>query len=497
MRKHKKFLIKMIILPAIILQSVILVNKILVPKYYYDNIWPTTSTFIDFYKLEKNTVDVLFLGSSHGVSSFSPQKLYNDYSIRSYNLSSEQQNLLVSYYWLKEALRYQTPKVVVLDTYILYPYRKKEILNSDEATIRKAFDFMRWSKNKVEAVNDVAALDEKQSKVSYYFTNIRFHTRWKGLNEDDFTFSEMEAHGGLKGFSALSDYCMIENYLPFKKGVSEETEEMVPLMQEYLNHIVSLCREHEIKLIIVKTPCTFANIARYNSLMDYAEKNEIQYIDFNEEEIYQECGFDFPKDTREGEHLNIWGAEKVTDYIGRYLEEHCKIEKKADVQWDVSDSYYADIKKDCNLTKITDLNEYLHMIKDERYTVFISIKDEGVDSLDNEIKNNLAALGLTANFDKEGAFGKSYYAIIENEKIIEKMLNEEIETAGTLRKGRILYKISSAGYKVGNKSSINIAGKEYSKNGRGLNIVVYNNDLKKVVDSVVFDTHDTALTATR
>ena len=121
MLSHKKFLLKAAVLTVVVLLFVTFVNRMFVMKKYYDTTWPSTSSFADFYQLDKNTVDVLFLGSSHGVSSFSPPKLYDDYSIRSYNLSSELQSLLVSYYWLKEALRYQTPKVVVLDTYIAYP----------------------------------------------------------------------------------------------------------------------------------------------------------------------------------------------------------------------------------------------------------------------------------------------------------------------------------------------------------------------------------------
>ncbi len=51
-------------------------------------------------------------------------------------LGAQQQSLPVSYFWLMEALRYQSPSVVVLDT---------EPLNSSEAAVRLAMDSMRWS----------------------------------------------------------------------------------------------------------------------------------------------------------------------------------------------------------------------------------------------------------------------------------------------------------------------------------------------------------------
>ena len=117
-----KTVIKASILIICILAVVYTVDIILTPKYFYDDEWPTTATYLDFYDLERDSVDVLFMGSSHAGSFFNPQILYDTYNIVSYNLSSEQQSMLVTYYWLKEALRYQSPKVVILDTHMMHRY---------------------------------------------------------------------------------------------------------------------------------------------------------------------------------------------------------------------------------------------------------------------------------------------------------------------------------------------------------------------------------------
>lgn len=94
------------------------VNRILIPKCYYDDSWPTTSTYQGFYQMEKDSVDVLFLGSSCAAAGLNPQEFYDSYGIRSYNLGCEGQSLLTSYYWLEEALRFQSPKVVVLEVFL-------------------------------------------------------------------------------------------------------------------------------------------------------------------------------------------------------------------------------------------------------------------------------------------------------------------------------------------------------------------------------------------
>ena len=63
-----------------------------------------------------------------------------DYGITSYNLGCERQNLITSYYWLKEALRCQSPKAVVLDSYFLFQYEEKDSQNLSEPYVRKALD---------------------------------------------------------------------------------------------------------------------------------------------------------------------------------------------------------------------------------------------------------------------------------------------------------------------------------------------------------------------
>ncbi|MBQ4304600.1 MAG: hypothetical protein II774_08940, partial [Lachnospiraceae bacterium] len=87
------------------------VNVVLTAKQTARQLTPM-AMYHDFYSMEENTVDVIFLGSSHCYSAFCPQYLYNEYGIRSYNLGSSQQCMTVAYYWLKEALQTQSPRVV-------------------------------------------------------------------------------------------------------------------------------------------------------------------------------------------------------------------------------------------------------------------------------------------------------------------------------------------------------------------------------------------------
>ena len=50
-------------------------------------------------------------------------------------------------------------------------------------------------------------------------------------------------------------------------------------------------------------------------------------------------------------------------------------------------------------------------------------------------------------------------------------------------------KLKSGGYMMGNMSSCIIKGEEYSRNTRGINIIVYNKKADKVINSRTFDTN--------
>ena len=66
----------------------------------------------DFYSLPNNSLDVLFVGSSHAYVTFNPDIVDTTLHVRSFNLGGPAQTPITTYYVLKEALRFQRPRVV-------------------------------------------------------------------------------------------------------------------------------------------------------------------------------------------------------------------------------------------------------------------------------------------------------------------------------------------------------------------------------------------------
>lgn len=324
-------------------------NNIFLPKYYYTNsTWPTTSTIDGFYKMDKNTVDVIYLGSSVCVNEFSPQEIYNKYGIRSFNLGSEQQDIMASYFWLCEALRFQKPQVVVLDTKFLFAERHSP--DMPEGLLRKCMDPMKWSYVKRNAINEICTLYPDQSKLSYYLTNFRFHTRWKESTKQDIN-PTMVNHCELKGYSPSTDNGP-ESFIPYVHKDNKVEVQMSDVEKQYLDRIAELCNENNMRLILTTIPAyeDWTNADRQSlwdgmtNVMDkYCDEHRnASYINLMEKDVYTVINPELPKEDI-FEHGNLWGSIKLSDYLGNVLKQDYKVKSINDPQYEETKSFYQSV----------------------------------------------------------------------------------------------------------------------------------------------------------
>jgi hypothetical protein len=147
---------------------------------------------------------------------------------------------------------------------------------------------------------------------------------------------------------------------------------------------------------------------------------------------------------------------------------------------------YAFYEQD-ELSEITILNAYLNIINDEDYLVFCCVKDDASTGLTNECSNQLYELGIKT--DLKNRYRDSFIAVIDGGKLIYEKCSDKKIIYSNEYGSDISYKLESAGYDDGNNAQIVINNVDYSKNGRGMNFVVYDKEERKVIDSVAFDTY--------
>lgn len=263
-----------------------------------------------FYEVEKDSLDVLFLGSSHLYYGVQPNELWREYGMTSYVLGSPEQTAATSYFLLKEAFRYQKPKVVALESYYLW----FDGLYNSEARLRQAFDGMRFGRTKLEMIQELLGGEGPGTKLSYCLPFLKYHGRWNVLENYDFHTKPY-----LKG--ARIDYTAV----PVEDPGLPETPSRIPEVNlEYLEKMQELCEENGAKLVVFAIPYgAEEKEGRYEkrqgtnlTLEDWLEERDIPFAFYQKQ---QPELIDFAADFRDRTHLNTAGAEKMTFEIGRWL----------------------------------------------------------------------------------------------------------------------------------------------------------------------------------
>ncbi len=276
---------------------------------------------VDFYGLDDNTVDVLFVGSSHVYYSFNTCRLYGQHGLASYLLASPGQPVWMSYYFLEEALKTQSPQLVVFDVCTLY--RKESDIG---AASWPSLISMKPSLTKWKAVCAVNEEGSELDAVGAFLSFPYYHTRYSQLTRQDYDNTQRVRYNGYKpDFRVISKEELAKwGYIRHEK--ISQAKAITPRAEAYLRKLIELCRQKGIPLLMVNAP--HANLTdekkmAYNYVGGIAAEYGVPFLDGNYH--LEEMQMDFAKDLLEASHLNYYGSIKYTDFVADYIGRHYKL----------------------------------------------------------------------------------------------------------------------------------------------------------------------------
>ena len=315
-----------------------------------------------YYEQKRNTIDVLFLGSSHSSYNIAADELWKQYGISFYQLWGSSQPMWSTYHFLIEALKTQNPKVIVLDVY-------GALMNedySDEA--RQATNTLGLNIS-TNMVRNIMVSSPKERWAELFLGLPVYHDRFSELAKDDFFYypwsREKEYEKG--SYAILGTHNNVN--LVYQKD--ETRTPLYPKQQEYLNRIIELCGERSIPLVLLVTPTVNRREEQgmYNTIWDCSEAAGIPFINMNEmgSELLIEPA-DFSLDDS---HLNLWGARKVGSWLANYLHSHYALaDHRGEPGYEGYERYV--MKKDAGcLRKLEDPKEAAEEILRNDYSVLL------------------------------------------------------------------------------------------------------------------------------
>ncbi|MFZ2540131.1 MAG: hypothetical protein WAX04_14725 [Oscillospiraceae bacterium] len=271
--------------------------------------WGMTTKIVGFANEPKNSMDVIFFGSSHAFCTFDPQVVEEKTGLSAYTYGTQQQPLWITYHYMKEALKYQSPKVMVLE--ILGAKDNQEYAN--ETANRSAFEPLKNSKNRNEMLEVSVS---KKDRFTYYFPLVKYHSRWDKVTPEDFGTKYYKGRDPLRGYVRLEK---TSKGSPTDLTNVKERTLLYKKTEEYLNKIIELAKSESIELMLVGAPCNADTELKkvYNTVEQIANENNIPFIDYNV--MYDKVGFDADKHFFDGVHVNYDGAKIITAHFTDYM----------------------------------------------------------------------------------------------------------------------------------------------------------------------------------
>ena len=286
----------------------VLINQVMIFKQE-DGTLPARN----FYDLPADSVDVLVLGSSHAGMNVSSKTLWDEYGIASYRLWGSIQPIWNSYYYLREALEYQHPKVILLDAHSLtfdqeygtYPVQVKNTLG------------LRLSRNKVE---NILASAPAEDRAAMLLGLPVYHNRYNELAEEDFDYMFWQAHPEMQILSS-EDSTFVHSFSILEPDLSDEEAPLGEKEEKYFRMLLEYCREQQVPLEIVASPYEISAVEqrKFRRVQSIAAEYGVRFTDFNL--CYRDYDIDPQQDYLDPGHFNRYGLPKYARALADLLLE--------------------------------------------------------------------------------------------------------------------------------------------------------------------------------
>ncbi len=270
------------------------------------------STWREYLCEPEDSIDVLFLGSSYAYCDWNPGVMYGESGLTGYVMGGSEQTPAITYWYLREALKTQSPRVVVMEGSSLFFDRYQNYTQIN-------LGYMPWGINRVRAILECAEADKK---LGLFFDLYFYHDRWKELTPGDVKKAVVPARADqLTGHTAVDQNFENTADGPFLSEMRQSEEVYRQNLQDFAR-IAQLCEEEGIDLILTAnptysqyTPEVYARLEEDVKALD----GKVRFVNWSDS--FAEIGLDPTVHLYDGGHLTREGAKIFSAYTGNYLRQ--------------------------------------------------------------------------------------------------------------------------------------------------------------------------------
>ena len=480
---------------------IIAANIFMTPYWRYSNDPDDageSSRYENFYEMPDNTLDYLVIGPSNSYHSLEPMQVYAYSGITGFDLGGPSQPMYCSYYWLKEALKTQSPKIVFVDAGSFV----RE--NPSNERILKSILPMKPSLNKLQAIRDCCSYDDELLYTAL-FPLYQFHSRWEEMSKKDIVRKNGEPYlsrGATIRFVSMNEIDAEEVNLREEKhievsddGYASAVLDEMPLNENsayWLGKMKELCDENGIELVTIKFPTKNWNSRWSAEVQSFLDEMGLELADLTGEK--NPTGINWSKDSFDnGKHLNYYGMVKTSRFFADYLKENWSfISHKGDADYSIWDrdleTYRSWETKEItellqsDREKIDRLNEIA--ADKEKYLILMSVKKDVSTYWPKSLDGAMEQFGIKT--DMSSIRQQSFIAVSDAGKAAMEIsdpdiLNYDFKWSDENGIEHMIH-IKSGG--AGGDSDIEVDDSSYGLGNSGLNIVVIDKKSGDLVSAV-------------
>lgn len=303
---NKKDALRCLALAAAAAVCLCILTRLMVPKRNeYGATWSA------YLAEPRDSADVLFVGTSLVYCDVNPTAIEAASGISALDVSAPVLTMPQTYWYVREALRTQSPQVLMLEVTSLYAQPK-------DGYARICVGYMPFGFNKLACIFDAAP---KSLRLELLFPLLKYHVRWSSLTAEDWTetFGPQQTDD-VKGYTSLTDVWTPDTA---EKTLSEPYTADYDRNLAYLTRIYNYCADRGVTVVFYYSPRwdVYPADAMDKLWTDIGQACPgALCIDFNSDT--DAMGLDWSSDLYDDLHLNAQGAEKFSVYLGAWLADN-------------------------------------------------------------------------------------------------------------------------------------------------------------------------------
>ena len=280
---------------------------------------------INFHKEPKDSIDVLLIGSSATYSDFASAYAYEKYGYTSFPYAIGGATSTMWKPALKDALCSQKPKLVVVD--VFGGGYDGDMIDSRNNQLSIVMSHTPFSAEKIETAKEFGKIVDNSSASGFLFPFIKYHNNVPNCIRDlpDRLSLEFAGPSPLKGVSTMTRARQLADVDP--SSFSDESMPLDDKSEAVIRDFIAYCKSQDVKVLFVKYPSVLTDNnpdelevnLRANRILEIAEEEGCDTL--NMQKHFHDVGLKEREDFYNHGHTNTRGQKKVTEFLGKYLQQ--------------------------------------------------------------------------------------------------------------------------------------------------------------------------------